>query len=268
VRYAPLKNTVFRGSVGRAQRTANIFAENTGYMASNRFFSITAGEAGKPYGLEPEVAWNTGINLTQKFMLNYRDGSFSMDYYYTDFTSQVVVDVEDPQTVRFYNLDGKSFANSFQAQLDYEPLRKLDVRLAYRWYDVRTDYKSGLKEKPLVATHRAFANIGYETKNSWKFDYTIQWISSKRVPSPHTHHGGNAVGETRSPDFTQMNAQVSKTWNDKFEVYLGGENLTNYMMHEPVIGAGDPYARGFDASMIWGPVMGSNIYAGMRWKIN
>ncbi len=265
VRYAPFRNTAIRGSVGRAQRTANIFAENTGYLASNRSFQILKGEAGKAYGLEPEVAWNTGLNLTQKFMLNYRDGSFSMDYYYTDFESQVVVDVEDAHTVRFYNLDGSSFANSFQAQLDYEIIRKLDLRLAYRWYDVRTTYGQELKEKPLIATHRAFANVGYETKNNWKFDYTIQWISSKRLPALHAHHSS---GESRSPDFTLMNAQISKSWNNEnFEVYVGGENLTNYMMHEPVMGADNPYAQGFDASMIWGPVMGTNIYAGLRWKL-
>lgn len=267
LRYAPSERSVFRVSAGRAQRTANIFAENMGYMASNRALHIQTKETGKAYGLDPEVAWNYGINFTQKFQLDYRDGAFSVDYYYTDFKNQIVTDLEDPHQVSFYNLQGSSFANSFQAQLDYEVIHNLDLRLAYRWYDVRTEFQTGLKEKPLIAAHRAFANLGYETKNHWKFDYTVQWIGSKRIPAVHAHHNGGITGETRSPDFVQMNAQISKSWNDKFEVYLGGENLTNYMMHDPIIGAADPYAAGFDASMIWGPVMGTNIYAGFRWKI-
>jgi outer membrane receptor for ferrienterochelin and colicins len=267
VRYAPWKDAAFRASIGRAQRTANIFAENTGYMASSRQFSILQPENGLAYGLQPEVAWNSGLNFTQKFRLNYRDGAFSTDYYYTHFDNQIVVDVEDPHAVRFYNLDGQSFAHSFQAQLDYELLRKLDVRVAYRWYDVRTTYSSDLKQKPLIAPHRAFANIGYETKNKWQFDYTIQWVSSKRVPRTHGHHGGTA-GEYQSPSFIQMNAQVSKSWkNGDFEVYAGGENLTNYMQHDAVLNGSTPFADGFDASMIWGPVMGRNVYAGMRWKL-
>lgn len=268
VRYAPFKKTVLRASVGRAQRTANIFAENMGYMASNRSFIVNsiAGST-NPYGLNPEVAWNSGVNLTQKFVLDYRDGAVSVDYYYTHFQNQVVVDVEDAHTVQMYNLNGLSFANSLQAQADYELIHNLDLRLAYRWYDVRTSYGNTMKERPLVAAHRAFANIGYETRNKWKFDYTVQWIGSKRIPSLHSHHGGGVTAESYSPSFWQMNAQISKSWNDKLEVYVGGENLTNYMMHDPIVGASNPYGVGFDASMIWGPIMGANFYCGFRYKL-
>ncbi len=267
LRYAPFENTAIRGSVGRAQRTANVLAENIGYMASARSFNFLGTNAALPYGLKPEVAWNYGVNLTQKFRLDYRDGAVSVDYYYTNFENQVVVDVEDANTVRFYNLDGMSFANSLQGQLDYELIRGLDVRLAYRWYDVKTSYTSGLKQRPLVATHRAFVNLGYETRNTWRFDYTLQWVGTKRVPSLHDHITGLDIGEAMSPSFWQMNAQISKTWNEVFEVYVGGENLTNYMQHNPIIGANNPYDKGFDASMIWGPVMGRNVYAGIRWMI-
>src|SRR5690606_9684758 len=123
-------------------------------------------------------------------------------------------DIENPSTVRFYNLDGKSFAHSFQAQLDYELIRKLDLRLAYRFYDVKTTYDGVLKTKPLVAAHRAFANIGYETKNNWKFDYTFQWYGTKRLPDRWAHHGSNIVASSKSPTFIQMNAQISKGWKD------------------------------------------------------
>ena len=267
VRYAPFKQTSIRASIGRAQRTANILAENIGYMASNRVFLFNGTSPGNPYGLDPEVAWNTGVNLTQKFQLDYRDGAVSVDYYYTDFKNQVVVDVEDAHNVEFYNLNGSSFAHSFQTQFDYEIIHNLDLRLAYRWYDVKTTYKGVLKERPLVAAHRAFANIGYETRNKWKFDYTVQWISQKRVPSLHNHDYSTFDPEFYSPSFWQMNAQVSKTFGEDFEVYVGGENLTNFMQHHPIIGAHHPYDVGFDASMIWGPVMGRNVYAGLRYKI-
>ena len=109
MRYAPFKRTAIRASIGRAQRTANIIAENIGYLASNRAFVIDYSIPGNPYGLQPEVAWNTGINLTQKFMLNYNDGTFGIDYYYTNFNNQVVIDVENPTQVHMYNLNGRSF---------------------------------------------------------------------------------------------------------------------------------------------------------------
>lgn len=266
LRYAPWENTAIRASAGRAQRTANILAENIGYMATDRNFVITASDPSLPYGLQPEVAWNFGGSVTQKFRLNYRDGSFSADYYYTDFQNQVVIDVENANQVRFYNLTGPSVANSLQGQLDYEPIVRLDVRLAYRWYDMKTTYGGVLKQRPLVANHRAFVNIGYETRNTWRFDYTVNWVGTKRVPL-YREADGLLTIDGQSPSFVLMNAQVSKTWNEAFEVYIGGENLTNYLQPDPIIGADAPFVKQFDASMIWGPVMGRNIYAGIRWKI-
>lgn len=267
VRYAPFEQTAIRASAGRAQRTANILAENIGYMASRRNFVVMGADPSLPYGLQPEVAWNYGVNFTQKFRLNYRDGAFSADYYYTNFQNQIVVDVENPNTVNFYNLNGASYANSLQGQLDYEPIVNLDVRLAYRWYDVKTTYGGILKRRPLVAQHRAFVNVGYETRNSWRFDYTAQWISSKRLPSL-IDEAGITQPSTGAPSFFLMNAQVSKTWNERFEIYVGGENLANYLQPSPIIGASQPFGNNFDASMVWGPVMGRNIYTGIRWKIN
>jgi len=259
LRYAPFKKTVLRASIGRAQRTANILAENMGYMASSRVFMVPS--VGNTYNLQPEVAWNMGLNLTQKFMLDYRDGSIGIDYYDTHFENQVIADAEMPGQVSFYNLVGKSYAHSLQAQLDYELIHNLGMRLAYRWYDVRATYSGMLKQRPLVATHRAFANFGYETNNSWKFDYTVQWIGAKRVPGTYTAAGYS------SPSFIQMSAQITKVFRNNIEVYVGGENLTNYMQPNPILGAGNPYAKDFDASMIWGPVMGRNIYFGMRYSL-
>lgn len=267
IRYAPYRNLSIRASTGRAQRTANIFAENMGYMASNRQFVIVTTDQGKAYGLNPEVAWNSGINATQKFRLNYRDGSVSIDYYFTQFQNQIVTDIEDAHTVRIYNLDGRSFAHSLQVQFDYELIHNLDVRLAYRWYDVKTTYNGILKERPLVAAHRAFANFGYATRSKWKFDYTVQWIGQKRLVQTYNQAQSAIVPEHYSPSYVLMNAQVAKELNRKVEIYLGGENLTNYMQQSPVIGADNPYAQGFDAAQVWAPIMGVNVYGGVRVKL-
>ncbi len=266
-RYAPVENSVFRISIGRAQRSANLFAEHTAYLASNRQFHLEGNDPDGIYGFKPEVAWNSGLSFTQDFRLNYRDGSVSFDYYYTHFTDQIVVDIENPNKVSFYNLEGKSFAHSFQAQMDYEPIRKFDVKLAYRFYNVQTAYKSGLQENPLVAKHRAFSNFGYETNNNWRFDYTLQWHGPKRVPA-HFLNEQTAIANDYSPSFIQMNAQISKGWKgDLFQIYLGAENLTNYMQPYIILDAENPFGNAFDGSLVWGPGMGRNIYLGFRYNI-
>ena len=266
LRYAPFKKTVIRASAGRAQRTANILAENAGFMAGNRRFIIPS--TTNAYGLNPEVAWNTGINLTHKFKLGLREAVLSFDYYYTWFQDQVVTDVEYTGFVKFYNLAGKSYAHSFQAQFDYELLHNLNLRAAYRYLNIMTTYTDGLKEKPLVPQHRAFINADYTTRSKWKFDYTVQWISEQRTPGiDHRHTGLTPGGPNTSPSYILMNAQITKVLSPAFDVYLGCDNITNYMQHDAIINPTSPFSPGFDASMIWGPMMGRNIFTGVRYRI-
>ncbi|HEY1038785.1 MAG TPA: carboxypeptidase-like regulatory domain-containing protein, partial [Bacteroidia bacterium] len=92
--------SVFRASGGRALKTANIYAENTHLMASSRSFVIEPGNFAMPYGLDAEVAWNYGVNYTQKFKLDFRDAYVTVDVYRTDFENQVVIDLDaDAQKV-------------------------------------------------------------------------------------------------------------------------------------------------------------------------
>ena len=268
LRYAPFKKTVIRASTGRAQRTANILAENAGYMVGNRQFDVAFPQAGKAYGLNPEVAWTSGANLTHKFKIGLRDAVFAIDYYHTNFQSQVIADIDQPGYVIFYNLSGRSFANSCSAQFDYEIIHNLDLRLAYRYNKVMVTYESVLEEKPLTPASRAFISVDYETRNRWKFNYNIQWISTQRTPGiTHNHGGITPARPNYSPSYIQMNAQITRVFSEVFEVYAGAENLTDYMQHDAIVDAANPYAKDFDASMIWGPMMGRNVYAGLRFRI-
>lgn len=268
VRYAPFTSTTIRLSAGRGQRTANIFAENMGMLVSSRQIQIlNNGAQGKAYGLNPEVAWNKGISVDQKFKLFSREANLDMDFYRNNFTSQVVVDLEDPRQVKFYNLNGKSYSNSFQAELSFVPVKKLDVRLAYRYFDVKMTYSGQLLEKPFTAPHRAFANLAYDL-NGWKLDYTVNYNGRKRIPSTSENPVAYQL-DAYSPSYVTMNAQISRTLGKKklVDVYLGGENLTGYFQKNAILGASDPFGPYFDASLIWGPVTGRLVYAGIRYNI-
>jgi len=236
-------------------------------FASARQVNIFSNEQGKAYGLNPEVAWNKGISVDQKFKLFLQDATFGIDYYRNDFSNQVVVDLENPREVNFYNLEGKSYSNSLQAELNIKPVEKFDVRLAYRFFDVKTTFSSQLLQKPLTARHRAFANLAYDLKG-WKFDYTVNYIGNKRIPSTKTNPESYRLKEN-SPSYVLMNAQVSKSLgkNKLFDAYIGGENLTNYFQKNAVLAADQPFSNYFDASMVWGPVSGRQVYVGFRYTI-
>jgi outer membrane receptor for ferrienterochelin and colicins len=267
IRYEPVKGTTIRFSAGRGQRTANIFAENMSVFVSSRQVNILSSSIGKAYGLDPEVAWNKGISFDQKLKLFDRDATFALDYFRNDFDKQVVVDLEDTRQVKFYNLEGRSFSNSFQAELNFEPARKFEVRLAYRFFDIRSSYDDKLLQKPFTARHRSFANLTYDI-SGWKFDYIFNYNGSKRIPGTTSNPLQYQLGDF-SPSYVLMNAQVSKVVGKKspVELYLGGENLGNYFQKNVIIAADHPFSDYFDASLIWGPVNGRLIYWGFRYKL-
>jgi hypothetical protein len=268
LRYEPVEKTVFRASAGRGQKTASIFAENIGIFASSRLISVDDGASELPYGLEPEVAWSYGLNFLQGFELGEGDAVLKLDYFHTHFLNQVVVDLDrNPQEVHFYNLDGLSWSNSFQIQLDLEPLQRYDIRLAYRLNDVRTTYGTEFLPRPLSARHRAFANMAYATKNLWSFDITWNWQGSKRIPGTESNPEPYRL-EENSPSFSLVNLQIGKTLFQRLELYAGIENLFGYIQKDPILASDDPFGPYFDASLVWGPVFGRKFYGGLRFRIN
>jgi outer membrane receptor for ferrienterochelin and colicins len=266
-RYELKEGTVLRLTAGRGQRTSSIFCENLGLLATSRQFRFKSDSTGYNYGLNPEVAWNTGVSLTHNFKLNYRDGVFSVDFYRTHFENQIVVDLyKNAQEVWFYNLDGISYSNSFQTQLDYELFKRFDVRVAYRFFDVKTSFDQGIMQRPLVSSHRSFINLAYETRQAIKFDITAQLLGSKKLPTTSTNPTPYQR-EEYSPSFVLVHGQISKSWFDKFEIYLGVENLTNFKQPDPIVAVNEPFSEYFDSAMIWGPIFGRMVYFGLRYKL-
>ena len=271
LKYNAFENSVFRISAGRGKRAANIFAENQNLFASSRTISIL-GTKGEVYGLSPEIAWNYGVSFTQKFKLFSKSADVTVDFYRTDFQNQVVVDVmQSPQELLFYDLQGKSFANSLQVDFNVELIKHLNVRTAYKYFDISTDYLSGSYQRPLQAKHRFFANLEYETHikdkgQQWKFDYTFNWLGKQQLPNTATNPEQDRLPNF-SPSFGVMNAQITRTFSSTFEMYVGGENIGNYRQSKAVLGSDNPFGPNFDTSIVYAPVFGQMYYAGLRFKI-
>ncbi len=269
-RYTPWEKSALRFSFGRGKRSANIFTENQSIFSTSRNINII-NSGGEIYGLDPEIAWNYGVSFLQGFNLFGRKADITFDYYRTDFQNQIVVDYENPQQVSFYNLDGASYANSFQFEFNYNVFEHFDLRTAYKYYDIKTHYNSGKLEKPLTPKHRLFANASYETQlkengSHWKFDVTYNWLGEQRFSSTVSNPIQYQLPEY-TPTVGTLNAQMTKVFSPKFEVYLGGENITNVRQSNPIVGADDPFGANFDTTFVYGPIFGSMYYAGLRFKI-
>jgi len=260
IKYFIDEHTTFRASAGKGYRSPNVYAENVSYLASSRLFLISD-------ELKQEEGWNYGVNATRYFYVCGRELTVSSEFYRTDFVNQVVVDIEDPRSVEFYNLDGRSYASSIQAEASWEPVKRLDVTIAWRYTDVKTSYHNVLKLKPMVNRYKGLITLSYATNlKKWQFDYTLQVNGDGRLPytgsNPETYQRDDTY-----PAYFLMNAQITKYFR-KWDIYAGVENLADYVQKDPVIASDQPFGDYFDTSMIWGPIHGRKFYFGIRYAID
>ena len=252
MKYNITDRTAIRFSSGRAFRISNIFSDNMQYFASSR--EIVIGE-----GLQPEIGWNTGLNFSYCFYFLDKEGTFNIDLYRTVFENQITVDIENKDEVTFANLNGNSFANVMQIDLDYVLINNLDVRISYKQNNSISTFGGVQKLLPLQPQERALINFAYRNlSDKWHFDVTANYIGRSRVP--------HNVADNFSPAFTFLNSQVTYKWNNA-DIYIGLENITNYTQQNPIIDSEEPFGEDFDASLIWGPVMGRTIYLGFRYGL-
>lgn len=165
-KYSLSKKASLRGSIGSGFRTANILAENAQVLVSNREIKILD-------NLNPEYSWNYGLNFSYCYKRSGKEGRFSLDIFKTDFKNQVIANFDaSPREVLFYNVKGKSYAWYIQAEWYYELIKNLDVRLAYKFNEVKVTQQTGLMENLLNPRHRALLNLTYTTRNKkWKTDF-------------------------------------------------------------------------------------------------
>ena len=254
------ENTTFRISGGKGYRSVNLLSENLNYLASSRQFEVLD---------QPsyEEGWNYGFNLNRYISINKRDVRLTLEYYHTDFLKQTVVDIDsDVRQVRFYNLDGESYSNNYQAELYYELFPRLDLTAAYRYSDVKTTYGNQLMTKPLSSYYKLLFTGSYATEDrDWLFDMSVLLNGSGRVPSTEQNPIEYQRAET-FPSFTNINVQVTKKI-DIIDLYVGAENILDFRQNNPIIASEDPFGEYFDATMVWGPIDGRKFYIGLRLSV-
>ena len=263
-RYMLNDNFSIKGSVGTGRKIANVFAENQTIFLSNRK-NINKNFDAKLYGVSPEKATNLGFSLDHKVFLFGGQGNLIFDFYKTIFDNRVIIDFETFGEFNFYNSSlGKSKSDNYQIEFLFSK-NNWNITAAYKKYDVKSYYQSGLKEKPLQPRNIIFFNYGIESnkvnESNWKFDITYNRLGKQRLMlNPRDNY------EFTDPHFS-INSQITRVFSSKFEVYVGGENLNNYKQENPIIMANDPFNQNFDASIIHGPIFGSTYYMGLRYKI-
>ena len=106
-------------------------------------------------------------------------------------------------------------------------------------------------------------NLQYATNmRKWTFDFTAQLNGPARIPT----QTGKLEDSTLSPIYPMLFAQVSRRIK-KWEIYVGCENIGDYMQKDPILNAADPFSPAFNSSSVWGPLMGRKFYIGLRFNL-
>lgn len=262
VKYQVLETTWLRLSAGRGWRAAQPWLENFEMLASSRSVAWDRQQLQPTSVSSAESAWNAGGSIVRDFQIDYRKATLSVDVYGTWFEQMVYADREvDANQLRMRALNGSGNLSTL-VQFEWQIKRKMDIRLAYKFSEPWLDRPEGRIQTPYVSRHRALLAWFYETRKQWGFDLALQWRGGQRLISP--------VLESKvedSPGFVVVNAQVKKRFGDRWEAYVGAENLLGFVQKQPIVSPETPFEPGFDATLIWGPVMGRIVFVGLNWQL-
>ena len=273
LKYMPIDEIVIRANGGRGLRYSTPLVDNIGVFSTGKQY------VGAYNDHILEDAWTFGGNVTYYMPFGASSNTYlSFDYFRTQFTQQMVVDYEmDPTQICFYALNGnRSYTDNYQLDFSVDPVERFNVTATFRYTNAKIELAGkGLVEKPMTSRFKGVLNLQYATNlNKWIFDFTASLNGSCRVydfMESLTDKDGNLLYKNgRTPVYPLLYAQVTRRFKG-WDVYLGAENLTNFRQQNAIIGASNPRQPSFDASCIWGPLMGIKAHIGFRftlWKTN
>lgn len=246
-----------RFSLGYGYHAASVIGENPNVLSSARLLKIN--------NLEIESALNIGSSINTTLELFEIPFIFDLDFYSTNFVNQVIADYDSSiDSIIFKNVKNESYTNNYQAQVSFNLIPELELAFAYRYNDIKSIFGNEKLIQPLQSPGRILVTGSYLShKKDFQFDGTLIWNSSGRLPNFIYSHETN---ENTFKNFFRFNLQVTKKFGE-LEFYIGGENLSNFTQHQPIIESSNPFSDNFDASMIWGPLEGRMFYFGSRFKL-
>lgn len=307
IRYSPFAWWNMRASVGMGYRTPDVVADNAQYLPTGRVFSQplapTAGtyntniftpQSASLFVPQIESALNAGLTTTFYIPIAERELQLNAEYFYTHFFDCLMADTENAGRLILYNLSeingAQAFAHTWQVEATMEILRGWTMTLAYRQNDTRqttfTEDGYVLREKPLQNKFKAIITTSYQTPlKKWQFDLTAQFNGPGRMPQSFKIPAGaedqyftRQLTETTLDGkqltsnivyhrwYPQLLAQVTKYWRT-CSLYVGAENMTNFMQKQPIISATTTFDSSFDAATVWAPATGWKLYVGFRWNL-
>lgn len=269
-KYSPDKNNTFRLSTGNGFRVVNLFTEDHAALTGARQVIIEE-------ELKPEESWNVNLNYTKQ--IQHRSGFIGLDgsIFYTYFTNKIVGDfLADPNSIIYSNLDGYAVSKGITLNTDFTFINSLKIIVGTTFMDVYqvegSSSNNRIRKSQLFApkVSGTYAVSYTFNKPGITIDLTGRLNGPMYLPVvPHDFR------PEKSPWFTIMNVQLSKTFTNGLELYAGLKNLLNFIPNDPLLRPFDPFDKyvtvnnpqgfTFDTSYNYAPIQGIRAFAGLRY---
>ena len=276
LKYMPVDEIVIRANGGRGLRYSTPLVDNIGVFSTGKNY------IGAYNDHILEDAWTFGGNITYDMPFGASSNTYlSFDYFRTQFAQQMVVDYEyGMNEIHFYALDGnRSFTDNYQVDFSVDPIERFNITATFRYTNAKIELAGkGLVEKPMTSRFKGVLNLQYATNlNKWIFDFTASLNGSCRVynfmEGLKDADGNLLYKDGRTPVYPLLYAQVTRRFKG-WDVYIGAENLTNFRQKNVILGSVkdqngyvNAFQPSFDASCVWGPLMGIKAHIGFRFTL-
>ena len=212
------KSNIVRLSAGNGFRVANVFTEDHAALTGSRTVEFD-GE------LAPETSWNANVNYVKK--INTENSFITIDAsaFYTYFNNRILPDYEtDTDKIIYANLEGHSVSQGISLNTDFLFTNGLAINAGATLMEVSVTENDIKRIQLLTESFSGVWSISYKFSNDFSIDYTGNLYGPMRLPLL----GENDPRDEYSPWFSIQNIQLSKKFNNSWEVYGGVKNLLNF----------------------------------------
>jgi outer membrane receptor for ferrienterochelin and colicins len=252
------KSNIVRLSAGNGFRVANVFTEDHAALTGARTVEFD-GE------LDPETSWNVNVNYVKK--INTENSFITLDAsaFYTYFNNRILPDYEsDPNKIIYANLEGHSVSQGISLNADFLFTNGLAINAGATLMEVSVTENDVKRTQLLTESFSGVWSISYKFDKDFTLDYTGNLYGPMRLPLL----GEDDPRDEYSPWFSVQNIQLSKKFNNNWEVYGGGKNLLNFTPAANSINSPDaPFSDSFDPSYVYASNQGIRAFVGVRYTL-
>ena len=277
LKYAGSEWATFRFNFGTGFKVVNLFTEDHAFIQGQRELIIAE-------ELRPERSVNLSLNYNQVYNGLGGSGSIDLEGFYTHFTDKILPDYDTPGFIRYENSRGVARTLGLGVNLSHRFYFPLSLNLGLNFLkSTETEYDS---EGAALTSDILFAprfsgviNANYHWKDQdLTLAYSAQYTGVMALPEVYDlDDSGLPLDQprpTKSRPFSLHQVQVTKRLRDQYSLYLGVNNLFNFVQEDsPLVGTNDPdhavgFSPYFDTSYSYAPNHGIEFFIGLKWNMN